>query len=508
MRLKGRIVVSFMVVMIIPLILINVAFFTIIKTRFSLIDTAGDEYNISIITSISNPIGYINKLIEEDYKELRAYLKNGQEHLDDSEYLDKFSQKIDNKYSYIYIIKGKQLIYGKNMELYDKIEYELYDYAIGSDESMGYFENNGFNVMVRHVGTLTDGSNLFFVTNISELETESKLAWGQLTASFVLIMLLTGLTLSYWLYTSVAKPIDSLRKSAKDIIKGDFNTEIKRHKRDEIGELADDFNNVREHINELLEDNISKKQNMKEMVVNISHDLKTPLTVIKGYVEGLREGVANTPEKQNKYLSIIYSKAVEMNSLIDALSAYAKLDMDGISYNFMELDINEHLTEGLDEIKTDLEMNNFEIYFHPCIEERVSVIADAAQFKRVINNLISNSKKYAAKDRKGRIDIRVGLMSEFVRVSVEDNGIGIPKEARVKVFERLYRVDESRNSKIGGSGLGLAIVKKIIEDHGGRVWAESNRGQGTKIVMLLRNADFISVREVEELRRQKGKINA
>ena len=502
MRLRGRIVVSFMVVMIIPLILINVAFFTIIKTRFSLTDTVGDENNINIITSISNPVGYVNKIIEEDYKELRTYLKNEQEHLDDSEYLDNFSKKIENKYSSIYIIKGKQLIYGSDKQLYDKIVYELYDYVIDSDESLGYFENNGFNVIVRHVGTLNDGSNLFFVTNMSELEKESKLAWGQLTASFVLIMFLTGLTLSYWLYTSVAMPIDSLRKSAKDIIKGDFNTEIKRHKRDEIGELADEFNNI-----ELLEDNISKKQNMKEMVVNISHDLKTPLTVIKGYVEGLREGVANTPEKQDKYLSIIYSKAVEMNSLIDALSAYAKLDMDAISYKFMELDINEYLTEGLDEIRTDLEINNFEIYFHPSIEERVSVIADAVQFKRVINNLISNSKKYSAKGRKGRIDIRVELMSEFVQISVEDNGIGIPKEARAKVFERLYRVDESRNSKIGGSGLGLAIVKKIIEDHGGKVWAESNNGQGTKIIMLLRNAEFTSVREVEELRIQKSKIN-
>ena len=507
MRLKGRIVVSFMVVMIIPLILINVAFFTIIKTRFSLINAGGDENNTSIITSISNPVGYINRLTESDYNELRLCLKNAQELLESKSYLDNFSRKIDYKYSYIYIIKDDKLIYGKNMELYNKISYELSEYVIGSDESMGYFENDGFNVMIRHTGTLKNGQNVFFVTNISELETESKLAWGQLTASVVLIMLLTGLILSYWLYTSVAKPIDSLRKSTKNIIKGDLNTEVTKHKKDEIGELADDFNNMREHINELLADDFVKKQNMKEMIVNISHDLKTPLTVIKGYAEGLREGVANTPEKQDKYLSIIYSKAVEMNSLIDELSTYAKIDMDEISYNFMELDINEYLEEGFEEIRTDLEINNFEVYFHPYSKGRLSAIADADQFKRVINNLISNSKKYAAKDRKGRIDIRVELMSEFIKISVEDNGIGIPNEARAKVFERLYRVDESRNSKIGGSGLGLAIVKKIIEDHGGRVWAESNKGQGTKIVMLLRNAEFTSVRDVEKIRNQKGKIN-
>ena len=134
------------------------------------------------------------------------------------------------------------------------------------------------------------------------------------------------------------------------------------------------------------------------------------------------------------------------------------------------------------------------------------VIADADQFKRVINNLISNSKKYASKDRKGRIDIRVEAVQKFVMISVEDNGIGIPKERLARVFERLYRVDESRNSKIGGSGLGLAIVKKIIEDHSGRVWAESNDGDGTKIVILLRNARFTTIKEVEENRLQNNNL--
>ena len=243
---------------------------------------------------------------------------------------------------------------------------------------------------------------------------------------------------------------------------------------------------------------------MKEMVGNISHDLKTPLTVIKGYAEGLREGVANTPEKQDKYLSIIYSKAVEMNSLIDELSTYAKIDMDEVSYNFMKLDINEYLEEGFEEIRTDLEINGFDVYFHP-YRKKLEVIADADQLKRVINNLISNSKKYAAKDRKGRIDIRVRPISDFVRIEIEDNGVGIPKDSLTKIFERLYRVDESRNSKIGGSGLGLAIVKKIIEDHNGKVCAESVEGQGTKIIILLRNAEFTTSKEILDKKIQNNR---
>ena len=142
-----------------------------------------------------------------------------------------------------------------------------------------------------------------------------------------------------------------------------------------------------------------------------------------------------------------------------------------------------------------MEINDFEVYFHPH-EEKLEVIADADQLKRVINNLISNSKKYAANDRKGRIDIRVTPVYDFVKIELEDNGIGIPKDSLEKIFERLYRVDESRNSKIGGSGLGLAIVKKIIEDHNGKVWAESIEGQGTKIIILLRNAEFTTSKEI------------
>ena len=96
-------------------------------------------------------------------------------------------------------------------------------------------------------------------------------------------------------------------------------------------------------------------------------------------------------------------------------------------------------------------------------------------------------------------------MQDFVRISVEDNGIGIPGDSLAKVFERLYRVDESRNSKISGNGIGLAIVKKIIEDHSGKIWAESVEGEGTKMIMLLRNARFTTIEEVEENRLQNSK---
>ena len=500
MKFRGRIAVSFIVVMIMPLILFTLAFVTITKTRFSIMGDIKGQ-NTNIITAISNPISYISGLTIGDYNELVKCLENTPELLDDIKYLQTLSGTLEKKFSYIYITKSGKLIYGENKELYDKVSYEfpLYTGEAGNRE---FIEDDGFPVIVRYVGTSKKGLNVFLVTNILELETESKLFWGELIISFVFIMLITGLGLSYWLYMSVARPINSLRNSTRNIINGDLKTIIKKQKDDEIGDLVDDFNNMREHINRLLEDNRKKKQITREMIVNISHDLKTPLTVIKGYAEGLREGVANTPLKQDKYLSTIYSKTVEMNGLIDELYTYAKIDADAINYKFISLDINKYLEEGVEEIQIDLEINNFDVFFHPYKEKKLYVIADVDQLKRVINNLISNSKKYASRDRRGRIEISIDTSQEFVKILIEDNGIGIPQDNLSKVFERLYRVDESRNSKIGGSGLGLAIVKKIIEDHWGKVWAESIEGEGTKIIILLRNAEFVTVEEIEENRFQ------
>ena len=259
MKLRGRIGVSFMVVMVIPLILINVSFFMIIKTRFSMDGDKSADEKTGMIASIANPMSYISRIIADDYNELELCLNNSPDCLDDKVYLENFSEKISKKYSYIYITKNNKLVYGKNMELYNKIGYEFpaYTYEIG--ESRGYFEDDSFQVIVRYLGRSAKGMEVFFVTDISELEADSKSVWGQLMASFVVIMLLTGLLLSYWLYTSIAKPINSLRNSTKHIIEGDLDTEVTGHKKDEIGELSDDFNNMRRHIKELLKDNLKKK---------------------------------------------------------------------------------------------------------------------------------------------------------------------------------------------------------------------------------------------------------
>ena len=152
MKLRGRIAVSFIVVMIIPLILINVSFFMIIKTRFSMDDDKAISEKNGIVASIANPMSFISRIIVKDYNELELCLRNSPELLESREYLDKFSDKISKKYSYIYVTRNRKLLYGKNMELYNRIGYEFPSYTYEIGESRGYFEDDGFQVIVRYLG--------------------------------------------------------------------------------------------------------------------------------------------------------------------------------------------------------------------------------------------------------------------------------------------------------------------------------------------------------------------
>ncbi len=223
----------------------------------------------------------------------------------------------------------------------------------------------------------------------------------------------------------------------------------------------------------------------KELISNISHDLKTPITAIKGYVEGIMDGVASSPERLDKYIKTIYNKANDMDRLIDELTFYSKIDTNKVPYHFSRIHIVDFFTDCAEEVGLDLESRNISFSFVNNVSPSTLVIADVEQLKRVINNIISNSVKYLGK-KDGRVDIRLLDEGDFIRLEIEDNGIGIAKKDLPFIFDRFYRTDLSRNSSKGGSGIGLSIVKKIIEDHGGKIWAMSTEGEGTILIMILR----------------------
>lgn len=238
-----------------------------------------------------------------------------------------------------------------------------------------------------------------------------------------------------------------------------------------------------------LEDAAKEKQEFdaenRLLIRNISHDLKTPITAIKGYAEGIMDGVANTPEKREKYLRTIISKANDMDALIDELTLYSKIDTNRNPYELTMVNIQKFIEGYVSDIKDDLDNQNIELVYYSHLTKEEVVVGDREQLRRVLNNIISNSVKYMDK-KKGLIGIRLRDGDGFVTVEVEDNGKGIPKKDLPYVFDRFYRSDFSRNSNTGGSGIGLSIVKKIIEDHGGKIYATSDEGAGTVMHFTLK----------------------
>ena len=232
------------------------------------------------------------------------------------------------------------------------------------------------------------------------------------------------------------------------------------------------------------EKNLIEKEN-KELISNISHDLKTPITAVKGYVEGIMDGVADTPEKMDRYVRTIYNKTNEMDHLINELTFYSKIDTNRIPYTFSKLNVEDYFSDCAEEVGLELETKGIELVYANYVENDVVVIADGEQIRRVIHNIIGNAIKYMDKKR-GIIQIRVKDVGDFIQVEIEDNGKGIGAKDLPYIFDRFYRTDISRNSSKGGSGIGLSIVKKILEDHGGKVWATSREGIGTIMYFVLR----------------------
>ena len=304
--------------------------------------------------------------------------------------------------------------------------------------------------------------------------------------AMVIILIVTSAIITAWLNKDVYRPLKELSVAMQHISVGDFDYHMNGGREDEIGLLFVNYEQMRLQLKESEEEKAQNEKKSKELVSNISHDLKTPITSIKGYVEGIMDGVADTPEKMDKYIKTIYNKANDMDRLINELTTYSGIDSNKIPYHFHILNVSDYFTDCVEEVGLDLESKNIHLDFTNLVPANTCVVADPEQLKKVINNIISNSVKYMGHSN-GVIDIRLLDEGESVKIEIEDDGKGIASKDIGSIFERFYRTDSSRNSLQGGSGIGLSIVKKIIEDHGGYVWATSKEGEGTCMHFVLRN---------------------
>lgn len=340
-----------------------------------------------------------------------------------------------------------------------------------------------------------EGSVLYDV-EISDSENSSVRVRVMITDLFFIvfvILIFTSMAVGLWIYRSIAAPLVKLKKATHNIKEGNLDFVIECEGTDEFSELCQDFEEMRKRLKESAEEKLLLDKENKELISNISHDLKTPITAVKGYIEGIMDGVADTPEKMDRYLRTIYNKTTEMDRLINELTFYSKIDTNRIPYTFSKLNVEHYFGDCAEECGIELETKGIELVYANYVEQNVMVIADGEQIRRVINNLIGNAVKYMDKE-KGIIQIRVKDVGDFIQVEIEDNGKGIAAKELSRIFERFYRTDMSRNSSKGGSGIGLSIVKKILEDHGGKVWATSRLGIGTIMYFVLRKYQEVPTR--------------
>lgn len=323
------------------------------------------------------------------------------------------------------------------------------------------------------------------IADTGSSQTSIQIMTKDLFFTALVILIFTSVSIGLWIYRSVATPLVKLRKATQNIKEGNLDFVLEVDGTDEFAELCRDFEEMRRRLKESAEEKVLLDKENKELISNISHDLKTPITAVKGYVEGIMDGVADTPEKMDRYVRTIYNKTNEMDHLINELTFYSKIDTNRIPYTFSKLNVDDYFSDCAEEVGLELETRGIQLYYANYVEKDVLVIADGEQIRRVIHNIISNAIKYMDKP-KGVIQIRVKDVGDFIQVEIEDNGKGIASKDLTYIFDRFYRTDVSRNSSKGGSGIGLSIVRKILEDHGGKVWATSREGIGTIMYFVLR----------------------
>lgn len=302
-------------------------------------------------------------------------------------------------------------------------------------------------------------------------------------AMALMVVLTTGAAITAYLSRSILHPLEELNTAMEHMKEGDLSYEFSGSSDAELQSLCRSFEELRLKLQTTVSEDLAREQEQRMLLANISHDIKTPITSIRGYVEGILDGVANTPEKLERYLKTIHAKAGVIELMADNLSLYSKLEMKRVLYHMEITDIFTFLREITEEFSLDLQDNDMALSYD--IQQAASPgKLDREKMHRVFANLITNAIKYK-KEGPGSLCISGRRTEQGALITFTDKGTGIASEDIERVFEGFYRGDPSRNNKIQGNGLGLSICRQIVQDHGGKIWIRSEKGEGTEVILLL-----------------------
>lgn len=489
MKYHTRLKIAFVIILVFPIILLIMSYGMFGKSQ---LETIEKNYGIDMdgYKNWFDTTMVMDKISKKTQEEIQQAIQNGKFEEDYLDYVDQLNERQSKIYSYLVVYDRDKFTYiGIPDSMSSNIlvglpviseEDELWNNGILSGDTEKYLVYPNY---VAHKDGTWGIVYLLAETNRMLPEVQDYLVSFRIMSLVIIALMVVCLII--WADKCFFAPMRKLRKAMKTITEGNLACEVKEDYEEELGGLCRDFENMRIHLKEAIDDKMRYDRDTKELISNISHDLKTPLTTIKGYVEGILDGVADSPDKMDRYLKTVYNKANDMERLIGELTLYSKIDTNEIPYNFIKINVKAYFDDCAEEIRTELESRNFVLTYLNYVPDDVCLIADPEQLYRVINNIISNSIKYNNKAR-GVINIRVREEKEYIHLEIEDNGQGVSPEEAGRIFERFYRTDASRNSRTGGSGIGLSIVKKIVEAHGGTIWAVSNKNVGLTMHILLR----------------------
>lgn len=229
------------------------------------------------------------------------------------------------------------------------------------------------------------------------------------------------------------------------------------------------------------------EQMRKDFVANVSHELKTPVTSLKGFAETLLDGAMENKAFRTRFLTIIHDESDRLQSLIQDLLDLSKMEQKHFALSWQKVNIQDVVEDSV--LMTKNKADNKGIHMDVAYEGDLEIKGDVNRLKQVFLNLIANSLTYTPED--GKVSIKVRERDETVVFTISDNGIGIKKEELPRIFERFYRVDKARSRNSGGTGLGLAIVKHLVEAHNGKIAVDSEPGEGTTFtITLLKERNF------------------
>lgn len=309
-------------------------------------------------------------------------------------------------------------------------------------------------------------------------------AIGIILAVLISIKEISQLYFLWRLDKRIFEPIVKLNAGVQEIAKGNYNVSIASDVENEIGLLIDSFNEMARKLAAGEKLHQDYEENRKNLIASISHDLKTPIAAIQGYIEAILAGAADSQDKLEKYLQVIDNNTAYVNRLIDDLLLFSQLDIKKLDFKFETLEFEVYMNDLIEELRFELNERGARLEYRVDLNHNYSVSIDGKRFYQALRNIVGNAVKYGPESGL-TLKLELSRQGGFLCLAVSDNGPGIPEDKLEHIFERFYRIDRERTKDLMSTGLGLAIARELIEAHGGRIEAASQVGQGSCFTIYL-----------------------